>query len=168
MRILNAVAPILLLATAAGADAVVVKTDRGAKKVLGLHRQAKDGTPITPQNFRAYLDESKLEIVTNRYDGLDVKERGRTRLIPRARILDFDFTERPEDLDEGYQQKEVQGWTQALRAFGKVKDDAEVRPVFREAAAYEYGRCLVARGEVRAAQAYFRKWTATRSWYTPE
>ncbi len=165
MRILSVLLIVLLLAPVVGADALCVKTQKG-KRVLGLPT-SMGLVKITCDNYVLYIEDSKAKILRNEYRGLWVKVKGKERLYPHSEVVSKEFTEIPEDFLEGKAQQGVRAYQQARRAFAALKDDPEAPVLFREAADYEYGMCLIGLGKPKSAKAHFGKWSHTASYYTP-
>ena len=165
MRIPSVLLLVLLLAPVVAADALCVKTQKG-KRVLGLPTSMGQ-VKITCDNYVLYVEDSKAKILENRYDGLKVKVKGKERLYAHSEVDSFEFTEIPEDFTDGKAQQGVRAYQQARRAFAALKDDQEAPAVFREAADYEYGMCLLGLGKPKTAKTHFSKWSYTPSYYTP-
>ncbi|MCZ6572836.1 MAG: hypothetical protein O7C98_06665 [Planctomycetota bacterium] len=165
MRILSVLLIVLLLAPVAGADALCVKTQKG-RRVLGLP-SSMGLVKITCDNYVLYVEDSKAKILANQYDGLKVKVKGKERLYAHSDVHSYEFTDLPEDFVEGKAQQGVRAYQQARRSFGALKDDPDAPTVFREAADFEYGMCLLGLGKRKSAKAHFGKWSHTASYYTP-
>ncbi len=168
-RILVPLAILLVLGARSGADAVVLKNG----KVLGLPDSVKDENDtikITPENFRTYLKESKGDIVTDGYSGIEFQRSASAKKesVPRDQIADYDYLGRPDSLDDGSNQMQAGNFAQAIGTLREVTQDANAREVFKIEAEFRIGLCLVQSGNLPGAIKHFAGWKYVTSVYTPQ
>jgi len=160
---------LLAAASPAAADAVVQKNG----KVLGLPDSVKeDNEPVkvTIENFRKYMGESRGEIALDGYAGIEFQRSASAKreFVPRDQIADYEFSGRPEALDDGINQMEAGNFAQANSILREVLQDANAREVFRIEAEFRIGLCLLQGGNLQGAVRHYAGWKHTSSVYTPQ
>ncbi|MGQ0614018.1 MAG: tetratricopeptide repeat protein [Planctomycetaceae bacterium] len=168
-RILVPLAVLFVLGAPAGADVVFLKNG----KVLGLPDSVKeenDTVLINLENFRRYLPESKGDIVTDGYSGIEFQRSpsAKKESVPRDQIADYDFLGRPDALDDGINQMQAGNFAQAIGTLREVTQDEKVREVFKIEAEFRVGLCLVQSGNLPGAVRHFGGWKYAASVYTPQ
>jgi tetratricopeptide (TPR) repeat protein len=166
-------APVILLllgATVATADAVAVKDRRGKITWIGIKKEI-DEVPITLQNIDLYLDQSTGEIVKDGYAEVHVKPKAggkQVKIVPRDQVAVVKFSGEPEDLLAGFDNIAAGAMGAALSDFRAVKENKELREVFRIEAYFRIGLIYIQRNAHKSAIKWLSEWPYPDSVYTPQ
>jgi len=170
-RFLIAMTVFCFLAPAATADYLIVKGKRKGKITFVGIKDKIDGVVLNLANAEAFADQSTGVIVREGYDGIEIKKKAKDKspvFYSSDRIIKRFFTTEPASLLDGFDQKALGAYPQAIGFFRQVASDGAIQPVHRAEANYQIGWCYLLAGNRNGALAHFARWQPSKSVYTPE